>query len=78
MEYCCLCIMSKYLFGNLKKQLGLMNNISFRKKTPKTIAHLPHPPPIGGALGPPPWDILPIRLLPPGGPGGLQKQATET
>lgn len=33
--------------------------------------YLPHPPPpIGGALGPAPWDILPIRLLPPGGPGG--------
>lgn len=40
-------------------------------------AHLPHPPPIGGAPGPPPWDILPIRLLPPGGPGGLQKHVSE-
>lgn len=37
-------------------------------------SHLPHPPPpIGGALGPPPWFILPIRRLPPGGPGGLQQ-----
>lgn len=37
--------------------------------------YLPHPPPpIGGGLGPAPWVILPIRLLPPGGPGGLQKK----
>lgn len=34
-------------------------------------AYLPHPPPpIGGGLGPAPWVIRPIRLLPPGGPGG--------
>lgn len=40
--------------------------------------HLPHPPPpIGGAPGPPPKFILPIRFRPPGGPGGLHKQATE-
>lgn len=39
----------------------------------ETSSHLPHPPPpIGGALGPAPWFILPIRLLPPGGPGGLK------
>lgn len=37
--------------------------------------HLPHPPPpIGGGLGPPPKFILPIRLRPPGGPGGLHER----
>lgn len=45
------------------------------KKDNKKNSHLPHPPPpIGGGLGPAPWFILPILLLPPGGPGGLYNQ----
>lgn len=56
----------------MSNNFKLMMNCSFIQKK---IPHLPHPPPpIGGALGPPPCVILPIRLLPPGGPGGLQKQ----
>ena len=59
----------KRQYGHKMPPLELHENIS---------SHLPHPPPpIGGALGPAPWFILPMRRLPPGGPGGLRARKRE-